>query len=65
MSSIKAIIFLNILLLITSHTCGNRLHKIKAEISCWITGSSPHSISVSQFGSEGGSLRENMVLFLK
>ena len=31
MSSIKALIFLNILLLITPHTCGNRLHKIKAE----------------------------------
>ena len=31
MSSIKALIFLNILLLITSHACGNRLYKIKAE----------------------------------
>ena len=31
MSFIKALIFLNILLLITSHTCGNRLYKIKAE----------------------------------
>ena len=32
MSSIKALIFFNILLLITSHTCGNRSYKIKAEI---------------------------------
>ena len=31
MSSIKALTFLNILLLITSHTCRNRLYKIKAE----------------------------------
>ena len=31
MSSIKALIFINILLLITSHTCRNRLCKIKAE----------------------------------
>ena len=31
MSSIKVLIFLNIRLLITSHTCGNRLYKIKAE----------------------------------
>ena len=31
MSSIKALIFLNILLLITPHTCGNRLYNIKAE----------------------------------
>ena len=30
-SSIKALIFLNILLLITSDTCRNRLHKIKSE----------------------------------
>ena len=31
MNSIKALIFLNILLLIASHTCRNRLYKIKAE----------------------------------
>ena len=31
MSSINALIFFNFLLLITPHTCGNRLYKIKAE----------------------------------